>query len=61
MADIELIAATLAASVTPRADFYHERDLRNSTERSAVFVVNVYHAILAELAKREASGRTPTS
>jgi hypothetical protein len=61
MADIEMIAATLAASVTPRADFYQERDLRSSVERSARFAVNVYEAILAELVKREGSGSTPTS
>jgi len=35
MADKEMIAAVLAASVSPRADFYHERDLRNSVERSS--------------------------
>ena len=59
MADKEMIAAVLAASVSPRADFYHERDLRNSVERSSRFAVDVYEAILAELLKREASGTTP--
>jgi hypothetical protein len=61
MADREMIAATLAASVAPRADFYNQRDLRNSIERTASFAVDVYEAILAELAKRDASGRRPAS
>jgi hypothetical protein len=42
VADREMITATLAASVAPRADFYNQRDLRNSPERTASFAVDVY-------------------
>ena len=59
MADREMIAATLATSVAPRADFYNQRDLRNPTDRIASFVVDMYESILAELVKRETSGRKP--